>query len=93
MLLLQSLSACFDGAIRAPDSMYRKWNIFPGAWGEAPEEQNCMVMQLFLAVLERAQAGSRKRDNNGAFVDANPYGKARASKYTMEEWQTLTHDT
>ena len=38
------------GAIRGPDSMYRKHDIFAEAWDEAPEGENCMVSQLFLAV-------------------------------------------
>ena len=29
-------------AIRGPDSMYRKWDIFPEAWEEAPEGENCI---------------------------------------------------
>ena len=36
------------GAIRGPDSMYRKHDIFAEAWDEAPEGENCMVSQLFL---------------------------------------------
>ena len=30
---------------------------------------------------------------DGAFVDANPSARAQASKFTMEEWHALTHDT
>jgi len=60
------------------------------AWDEASEEQICMVTHLFLAVTEKTHTGSQKRDRDGAFVDANPYAQARASKYTMEEWHTLT---
>ena len=37
------------GAIRGPDSMYRKHDIFAEAWDEAPE-RDCVVSQLFLAV-------------------------------------------
>ena len=76
------LDRLLRGAIRAPDSMYRKWDIFPVAWSE--EDENCMVTQLFVAVTERVFAGSRKRKYDQA--------AARAPKYSMEEWQTLTHD-
>ena len=86
------LDRLLQGAIRAPDSMYRKLNIFPEAWEEAAEGENCMVTQLFLAVTERVHTGSQKRGNNGAFVDANNNARVRTSKYTMEEWHTLTHD-
>ena len=86
------LDRLLRGAIRSPDSMYRKWDVFPKAWEEAPEGENCMVTQLFLAVTERTFIGSRKRDSEGAFVDANHNARERTSKYTMEEWHTLTHD-
>ena len=72
-------------AIRGPDSMYRKLDIFPEAWEQAPEGENCMVTQLFLAVTERAQTSSQKRGSDGAFVDSNPYAKVHRPKYTMEE--------
>ena len=76
------LDRLLRGAIRAPDSMYRKWDIFPVAWTE--EGENCMVTQLFLAVTERVFTDSRKRRDDKA--------AARAPKYSTEEWQTLTHD-
>ena len=53
------LDRLLQGAIRAPDSMYRKFDIFPEAWTEAAEGENCMVTQLFLAVTERVFTGSR----------------------------------
>ena len=86
------LDRLLRGAIRRPDSMYRKWDIFPEAWEEAPEGENCMVTQLFLAITERAHTGSQKRGSDGAFVDANANARVRTAKYTMEEWHTLTHD-
>ena len=86
------LDRLLRGAIRAPDSMYRKFDIFPEAWTEAAEGENCMVTQLFLAVTERAHTGSQKRGSDGAFVYANANATVRTSKYTMEEWHTLTHD-
>ena len=87
------LDRLLRGAIRAPDSMYRKLDIFPVAWTEAAEGENCMVTQLFLAVTERAFTGSRKRGSDGAFVDSDATHNYRRPKYTMEEWHTLTHDT
>ena len=86
------LDRLLQGAIRAPDSMYRKYDIFPEAWAETAEGENCMVTQLFLAVTERAFTGSRKRGGDGAFVDTNASRMAQRPKYTMEEWYTLTHD-
>ena len=86
------LDRLLQGAIRAPDSMYRKHDVYPEAWEEAAERENCMVTQLFLAVTERAHTGSQKRGSDGAFVDANANARVRTSKYTLEEWQTLTHD-
>ncbi len=72
--------------------MYRKLDIFPEAWEEAPEGENCMVTQLFLAVTERVFKGSRKRGSNGACLDANANARAQRPKYSMEERRTLTHD-
>lgn len=51
-----------------------------------------MVMQLFLAVTKQVHSGCQKKGSNGAFVDANPHAKTRTSKYTMEEWHTVTDD-
>ena len=87
------LDRLLQKAIRGPDSMYRNHDIFAEAWDEAPEGENCMVTQLFLAVTERVHTGSRKRDNTGAFCDANADTRERTPKYTLEEWHTLTHDT
>ncbi len=70
---LPVLDRLLRGAIRAPDSMYRKWNILVEAWTEAPEGENCMVTQLFQAVKERVHTGSQKRDSNGAFVGPDAY--------------------
>ena len=61
--------------------------------GEAPEGKNCIVTQLFLAATERVHTGAQKRGSNGTFVDASPYTKTHASKYTLEERHTLNHDT
>ena len=80
------------GAIRSPDSMYRKWDILAEAWTEAPEGENCMITQLFQAVKERVFAESRKRDANGAFVDSDFNQRECVPKYSMEELGTLTHD-
>ena len=75
------LDRLLRGAIRAPDSMYRKFDIFPEAWTEAAEGENCMVTQLFLAVTERFFTGSRKRGSDGGFVDANATHNYRMPKY------------
>ena len=89
---LPVLDRLLRGAIRAPDSMYRKWDILAEAWTEAPEGENCMVTQLFQAVKERVHTGSQKRDSNGAFVGPDADKRVRRPKYSMEEWCTLTHD-
>ena len=91
-----STGSIFDrmlrGAIRGPDSMYRKHDIFTEAWDEAPEGENCMVSQLFLAVTNQKRVESRKRDASGNYVDANPNATAQTPKYTLEQWHTITHD-
>ena len=35
------LDRLFRGVIRAPDSMYRKYDVFPEAWTECAEGENC----------------------------------------------------
>ena len=72
--------------------MDHKWDILAEAWTEAPEGENCMVTQLFQAVKERINTGSKKRDATGAFLHSDAYQKDRMPKYSMEEWSTLTHD-
>ena len=89
MLLLQSWIAC---CMCGPDFMYRKWDTFPEAWDEAPEGENGMVTQLFLAVTERVFTGSRKRGTGGTFMNSDEDRKIHKPKYTMDEWHTLTHD-
>jgi hypothetical protein len=89
---LPVLDRVLRGAIRAPDSMYRQWDILAEAWTEAPEGENCMVTELFQAVQERVHTGSQKRDAKGAFVHSDAYQKDRMPKYSLEEWGTLTHD-
>ena len=79
------------GAIRGPDSRYRKHDIFAEAWDEAPDGENCMVSQLFRAVTHE-NTESRKRDASGNYVNSNPHAKAQIPKYTLEQWHTLTHD-
>ena len=76
------------GAIRGPDSMYRKHDICAEAWDEAPEGENCMVSQLFLAVTHEKHAESRKRDASGNYVNTNPNARTHAPKYTLEQWHT-----
>ena len=66
------------GAIRGPDSMYRKHDIFAEAWDEAPEGDNCMVSQLFLAVTHEKRPESRTRYASGNYVDANHHARTHA---------------
>ena len=51
-----------------------------------------MVTQLFLAVTEKAHTSSQKRNSDGTFVSEAPYAKAQRPKYSLEEWQTISHD-
>ena len=69
MVVQLVLNRPLRGIVVVPDEMYGKTGIYPVAWEETPEGENCVLNQLVLAITKRRDKDSRVRIRNRKWVN------------------------